>query len=144
MVVGGKRCNQWLCVVPFITNRLPCSNARETVSFVFLCLKANFLSAPKLREAMAPCFFSSRSESLCHAILSLPSWYRFNKQALNSSPVCSSTTAFSASNSSAQFFERYRSPISCSDVGHDTNFYLGRLETIQFRYKQKCYAIVPL
>src|SRR5690606_27397648 len=71
-LLGGNRCSQCVCVVPFITNKLPCSKSNSTFSLVCLCLKANFLSAPKLNEPIAPSFFKSVSPSLCQAIPSSP------------------------------------------------------------------------
>ena len=47
-------------------------DASETVALLFLCLKENFRSAPKLIDAMAPSFFKSFSASLCQAMPSLP------------------------------------------------------------------------
>ena len=73
--VGGKRCSQCVCEVPFITSKLPCSRTSETFVFSTLCLNENFLSAPKDNDAIAPFFFRSFSPSLCHAIPSSPLWY---------------------------------------------------------------------
>src|SRR3954469_11087492 len=67
-----KRCSQLVCVAPFITSKLPCSNNMDIVSPVLLCLKANFLSAPRLIEAIAPSLANVFSSSLCHAIASSP------------------------------------------------------------------------
>lgn len=55
-LVGGSLCNQCVCVVSFITSKLPCSSMSSTFSMVCLCLKANFRSAPKLSEPIAPSF----------------------------------------------------------------------------------------
>src|SRR5690606_741827 len=72
-LLGGNRCSQCVWVVSFITNKLPCSKTNSTFSLVCLCLNTNFLSAPKLKEPIAPSLFKSRSPSLCQAIPSSPS-----------------------------------------------------------------------
>ena len=71
-LVVGSRCTQNVCVVPFITNKLPCSKIISTFLLVVLCFRANFRSAPKLNEPIVPSFFRSVSPSLCHAIPSAP------------------------------------------------------------------------
>ena len=72
-LVGGRRCNQYRWVVPFITNREPCAKIKSTFCLVSLCLKANFRSAPKVSEAIAPFFLRSFSPSECQAMPSEPS-----------------------------------------------------------------------
>src|SRR5690606_12036411 len=99
-LLGGNLCSQCVCVVSFMTNKLPCSNSKSTFSLVCLCLNANFRSAPKLNEPMAPSFFKSLSPSLCQAIPSSPLWYRLSKQELKRSPILYSIEAFSSNNSS--------------------------------------------
>src|ERR1700752_3154068 len=101
-LVGGKRCCQFSWVAPFIISKLPCSKTRVTFSLVCLCLKAKFLSAPKLTEAIAPSFFNCFSSSLCQAIPSSPLWYRFRRQELNCSPVFCSIHCFNSISSLVQ------------------------------------------
>src|SRR5690606_16100029 len=97
--VGGSRWSQCFCVASFITNKLPLSSTRLTVSLVVLCLNANFLSAPKLNDPMAAFSIKSFSPSLCQAIPSLPSWYKLSRQELYCSPLFSSSMALRESSS---------------------------------------------
>ena len=100
--VGGSLWSQFVCVMSFIINKLPCSKINEMVSLVCLCLKANLRSAPKLNEPIAPFFFNTFSASLCQVIPSSPLWYKLSKQELNFSPVLSSATFFNSNNSVVQ------------------------------------------
>ena len=109
-LVGGRRCSQWLCVSSFITNRLPCESWSSTFSFVALCLKANFRSAPKVSDAMAPFFLRSFSPSPCQAIPSEPSWYRLRRQELYFSPVRFSQASFKAKSCGVQESARFVRP----------------------------------
>src|SRR5215212_1478357 len=95
----GKLCNQLLCVVPFITSKLPCSSTSDTVCLVCLCLNENFRSAPKLNEAIVLFFPSGFSSSLCHPIPSFPLSYKFNKQELNFVSAYFSTICLSSKRS---------------------------------------------
>ena len=79
----GKLCSQFICVLSFIKSKLPCSRVIETVCLVCLCLNENFLSAPKLKEAIIGLFPNDFSSSLCHATPSLSSWYKLSKHELN-------------------------------------------------------------
>ena len=69
----GKLCNQFDCVDPFMTSKLPCSSKIETFCLVNLCLNKNFRSAPRLNEAILLFFPNDSSSSLCHPIPTLPS-----------------------------------------------------------------------
>src|SRR5690606_857076 len=101
-LVGGNRGSQCDCVVSFITSKLPCSSTNSTFSLVSLCLNANFLSAPKLNEPIAPFFLKSSSPSLCQAMPSSPLWYRLSKQELKRSPVSVSISFFNSNKSAVQ------------------------------------------
>ena len=110
MLEHGSLCSQWVCVLTFITSRLPCSSITDTVSLVALCLNENFRSAPKLNEPIAPSFFRSFSPSLCQAIPSSPVWYKLSRQELKLSPVSFSIFDFNAESSfvhGSAFFVRF-------------------------------------
>ena len=81
----------------------PFSSIREISSFVELCLKPNFLSAPKLTDAIAEFSKISFSLSECQLIASEPLLYKFNKQELNVQPEISSTVDFMETKKSSQF-----------------------------------------
>ena len=57
----GKLCSQFVCVASFIISKLPCSSTSDMVSLDSLCLNENFLSAPRLNEAIAEFSFNDFS-----------------------------------------------------------------------------------
>ena len=94
LAVFGTLCCQKVWVVPFVTRRLPFSSWIEIgwPPLLRLCRKENFLSAPRLREAIIGSFPSAFSSSLCQPKPSLPSQYRLQRHELNEHPALSSTS----------------------------------------------------